>query len=107
MIPKVLRDLKRQRRLLEQFTLDRWVRTMRELRARRILHRHDLHRDYIGLTPPQRHILNVDDRYDAYYFGLPVSDLRFLMRALLICASSDEQVFLDLTDDRREAFRGR
>ena len=42
--------------------------------------------------------MNVDDRYNAYYFGLPVSDLRFLMRALLICASSDEQVFLDLTE---------
>lgn len=92
------RDLKRQRRLLEQFTLDRWVRRMRELRIRRILHRHDLQKDFTGLTPLQRHILNVDDRYDAYYFGLPVSDLRFLMRALLICASSDEQVFLDLTE---------
>jgi len=93
-----VRDLKRQRRLLEQFRLDRWVRTMRDLRARRILHRHDLGKDYTGLTPLQRHILNVDDHYDSYYFGLPVSDLRYLMRALLICATSAEQVFLDLTE---------
>jgi hypothetical protein len=43
------RDLKRRRRFLEKFTLERWVRTMRELRNRGILHRHDLgrlHRPY-------------------------------------------------------------
>jgi hypothetical protein len=43
------RDLKRQRRLLERFTLYRWVRAMRELRAPGILHRHDLHKDYTAL----------------------------------------------------------
>lgn len=49
-ISSYVRDLQRQRRLLEQFTLERWVRAIRDLRARRVLHRHDLRKDYTGLT---------------------------------------------------------
>jgi hypothetical protein len=92
------RDLKRQRRLLEQFTLERWVRSIRDLRTREILHRHNVPKSDNSLTPLQRYILNVDDNFESYYFGLPISDLRYLMRALLICTNIDEQVFLDLTE---------
>jgi hypothetical protein len=92
------RDLKRQRRLLKNFTLERWVRSIRGLRSRAILHRHNVPEGDKSLTPLQRHILNVDDNFDSYYFGLPVSDLRYLMRALLVCTNTDEQVFLDLTE---------
>ena len=59
------------------------------------------------LTSLQRHMLNADEEHEWYYFGLPVSDLRYLLRAVLLCADEDENVFLDLSGDRTRLLRGR
>jgi len=104
-IPSYYRQLKRQRRTLEQFTLRRWVNSMRDLRTREGLSPFLVpKRSMKALTSLQRHMLNVDEEYEWYYFGLPVTDLRFLLRAVLLCADADENVFLDLTEIENDYF---
>jgi hypothetical protein len=49
-------------------------------------------------------MLNADEEHEWYYFGLPVSDLRYLLRAVLLCADADENVFLDLTEIEGDYF---
>ena len=93
-----LRGLTRRRRLLQQFTMGRWTSAIRRLRALGILHSYNIPEGYKGLTPLQHYILNTEEDWESYHFGFPVSDLRFLMRALLLCAHADEQVLLDLSD---------
>lgn len=99
------RKLKRQRRTLEQFTLRRWVNSMRDFRTREglspFLVPKSSRKEFTAL---QRHMLNADEEYDSYYFGLPVSDLRYLLRAVLLCADADENVFLDLTEVEGDCF---
>jgi hypothetical protein len=43
-------------------------------------------------------MLNTEREWESFFFGFPCSDLRFLMRALLQCASNSESVLLDLTE---------
>lgn len=104
-LPSYYRKLKRQRRTLEQFTLRRWVNSMREFRTREglspFLVPKSSRKEFTSL---QRHMLNADEEYDSYYFGLPVSDLRYLLRAVLLCADADENVFLDLTEVEGDYF---
>ena len=86
LIPSYYRQLKRQRRTLEQNILKRWVNSMRDLRTREGLSPFLVPKRSIkGLTSLQRHMLNADEEYEWYYFGLPVSDLRFLLRAVELC----------------------
>jgi hypothetical protein len=49
-------------------------------------------------------MLNADEEYEWYHFGLPVSDLRYLLRAVLLCADPEENVFLDLTEIENDYF---
>ena len=96
--PGALRKLEHRRRLLQHFTLERWAAAIRRLRTVGTLHRYDVRKPYKRLAPLQRYILNTDEDWEWYEFGLPVSDLRYLVRALLLCARTDEQVFLDLSE---------
>lgn len=96
--PGYLRDLKKRRRLFESLTFTRWAGTIRTLRKLRILHSYQVPKGYTGLTPLQRYILNTEREWEWYHFGFPTSDIRFLMRALLLCASRDENVLLDLSE---------
>jgi hypothetical protein len=104
-MPSYCRKLKRQRRTLEQFTLRRWVNSMRYFRTREglspFLVPKSSRKEFTSL---QRHILNADEDYEGYDFGLPVSDLRYLLRAVLLCADADENVFLDLTEVEGDYF---
>ena len=93
-----LRDLKKKRRLFGNFTFARWAGTIRRLRRLGILHSYQVPDGYSGLTPLQRYILNTDREWEWYHFGFPSSDMRFQMRALLLCASHDENVLLDLSE---------
>lgn len=97
-IPGSLRKLEQRRRLLQHFTLERWAATIRRFRTLGTLHRYDIPKPYKGLTPLQRYILNTDEDWEWYEFGFPISDLRYLVRALLLCARTDEQVLLDLSE---------
>jgi len=45
-----------------------------------------------------RYILNVERKWEWYYFGFPTSDIRFVLRALLLSANNDETVLLDLSE---------
>ena len=104
-MPSYYRKLKRQRRTLEQFTLRRWVNSMRDFRTRESLSPFLVPKSSRKeFTSLQRHMLNADEEYDWYYFGLPVSDLRYLLRAVLLCADADENVFLDLTEVEGDYF---
>lgn len=104
-MPSYYRKLKRQRRTLEQFTLMRWVNSMRDFRTREGLSPFLIPKSSMkGFTSLQRHMLNADEEYEWYYFGLPVSDLRYLLRAVLLCADADENVFLDLTEIEGDYF---
>lgn len=97
--------LKRRRRTLQRFTLRRWVDSMRDLRTREGLSPFVVPKGSMKtLTALQRHMLNADEEYEWYYFGLPVGDLRFLLRAVLLCADADENVFLDLTEIENDYF---
>lgn len=78
------RKLKRQRKTLEHLTLRRWVNCMRTFRTREGLSPFLIPKGTTGLTALQRHMLNEDDEYEWYYFGLPVSDLRYLLRAIAV-----------------------
>lgn len=104
-IPSYCRQLKRQRLTLERFTLKRWVNSMRDLRARPVMSPFIVPKNMMKeLTPLQRHMMNADEEYEWYHFGLPVADLRYLLRALLLCADEDENVFLDLSEIERHYF---
>jgi hypothetical protein len=104
-LPDYCRQLKRQRRTLEQFTLKRWVNNMRELRARDVMSPFIVPKEMMQeLTPLQRHMMNEDKEYEWYYFGLPVADLRYTLRAVLLCADQDENVLLDLSEIERDYF---
>lgn len=97
-MPGYLRDLKRKRRLFEKFTLRRWSGAIRKLRQMGMLHSYQIPQGYTGLTPFERYILNTEREWEWHHFGFPTSDLRYLMRALLVCARDDENVLLDLSE---------
>jgi hypothetical protein len=103
-LPSYYRKLKRQRRTLEQFTLQRWVNSMRNFRTCEGLDPFHIPKGRREFTSLQRHMLNEDNEHEWYYFGLPVSDLRHLLRAILLCADADEHVFLDLTEVEGDYF---
>jgi hypothetical protein len=98
------RKLKRQRKTLEHLTLRRWVNSMRTFRTREGLSPFLIPKGTTGLTALQRHMLNKDDEYEWYYFGLPVSDLRHLLRAIMLCADEHEEVLLDLSEIEGDYF---
>lgn len=104
-VPSHYRQLKRQRRTLKHFTLKRWVNSMRELRTRNVMSPFIIPKQMMKqLTPLQRHMMNADEEYEWYHFGLPVSDPRYLLRAVMLCADQDENVFLDLSEIERDYF---
>jgi hypothetical protein len=97
-IPGYLRELQQRRRLFQNFTLERWSGTIRRLRTSGMLHRYGVPKPYKGLNPLQRYILNTDEDWEWHEFGFPTTDLRYLMRALLLCAYAHERVLLDLSE---------
>jgi hypothetical protein len=97
-LPRDLRDIKRERRLFERFTLERWAGAIRRLRKANMLHSYEVPKGHTGLTPLERYILNVERKWEWYYFGFPASDIRFLLRALLLSTNNDETVLLDLSE---------
>jgi len=84
--------------VFQEFTLERWSAAMRRLRTLGILPSYAIPEGFSGLSPLQHYMLNTDKEWESYYLGLPLSDLRVLLRALVMCADREEQILLDLTD---------
>lgn len=92
------RYLQRRQRLFRGFTLKRWVKSFSDLRVRGMLHSSRAPKDLAGFSHLQRYMLKGKRELEQYEFGFPTSDLRFLLRAMLACAGSDEHVVLDVSE---------